>query len=238
MAQLGTAKSIHRSPALTRSPRSTSASARVDPTVRLTIYRCAKLNRSGLAELRRIRDVVRLGHVTRIDADGIALNHGVLPTCGAHVYVNCTAAGMPDRPPRPVFATGRITLQIVRTCQPAFSAAVIARIETMTGADSENNAMAVPIPPPCEELDWARMLLINARNQREWTRNAALSAWMSDSRLDGMFGMISCKADGEARLGAASRQMRGVIGPAVENLTHLLADTSPDEWTGRIAALA
>ena len=30
------------------------------------------------------------------------------------------------------------------------------------------------------------MLLINARNQRQGTKSAALSPWMSESRLDGM----------------------------------------------------
>ena len=200
------------------------AMMRLDPLVRPTMFRCATLSRAELAELRRIENVVRLGRVTRIGEDEIVLTQGTLPTNPKHVHVDCTAPGLTDRLPRPVFEDGRITLQMVRTCQPSFSGAIIARIETLQGSDAEKNDMAAPVPPPDGIADWARMFVTNAANQHRWTQHPVLAPWMAESRLDGTAGVSPCSRVGATMLQAARKSFKANIRPAVDNLQRLLSE--------------
>ena len=187
------------------------------------MYRCATLSRAELAELRRVTDVVRLGHVTRIGPDEIVMQHGTIPTGPDHVHVDCTASGLSDRPPRPIFEDGRITLQMVRTCQPCFSGALTAVIETLFEDTGAKNAIAAPVPPPYHDTDWARMLVINAENQLRWTKNPELAAWMAQSRLDGTAGIAPPTEAVEAQMKFAHHRNKEAVGPAIANLQRLLA---------------
>ena len=197
---------------------------RIDTQVRPSMYRCATLSRAELAELRRVANVVRLGHVTRIETDRIVLRNGAIPTGPDQVHVDCTASGLSDRPPRPVFEDGRVTLQMVRTCQPCFSGAIIAAIETMFDSTEARNAMLAPVPPPCDDRDWARMLVINAENQLRWTKNPELAAWMAHSRLDGTAGIAPPTEAVAAQMASARQRFKQSIGQAVANLKRLLAE--------------
>ena len=53
---------------------------RIDPGVAPTMFRGAVVSEAELALLRRIEDVVRLGHVRRIERDEIVLDEGRVPT--------------------------------------------------------------------------------------------------------------------------------------------------------------
>lgn len=210
---------------------------RIDTQVRPSMFRCATLSQAELAELRRVTDVVRLGHVKRIGPDEILLEHGTIPTGPEHVHVDCTASGLSDRPPRPVFEDGRITLQMVRTCQPCFSGAIIAVIETLFDDTEAGNAMLTPVPPPCEDKDWARILVINAANQLRWAKHPKLADWMAESRLDGTSGIVPPTAAVAAQMNAARQRFKENIGPAVANLKRLLAE-GRHSGTSRHAAVA
>ena len=52
---------------------------RIDRSVEPTTYRCAVVSQAELAQLRRIEDVVRMGHVKVIDPTQIVLNQGTVP---------------------------------------------------------------------------------------------------------------------------------------------------------------
>ena len=56
---------------------------RIDPNVVPTMFRGAVVSEAEIALLRRIEDVVRMGHVQRIDRDEIVLEHGRVPTSEA-----------------------------------------------------------------------------------------------------------------------------------------------------------
>src|SRR6056297_2764977 len=91
-----------------------------------------------------------------------------------------------------------------------------------------------PVPGRlCRAGDRARIPFIDARNQREWMKNAALSSWMPESRLDGMSAILINAGDGETRFEATAGQMRGTIGPAVETLTRLPVGARPGGRAGR-----
>ena len=55
------------------------------------------------------------------------------------LHIDCSAAGIPTHPSTPIFDGDRITLQWVRTCQPAFSAALIGFVEASFSDDAVKN---------------------------------------------------------------------------------------------------
>lgn len=161
---------------------------RIDETVTPTMYRCAIVSEAELAQLRRIDDVVRMGHVRAIEPGRIVLDEGVVATQESALYVDCTGDGLGKRPPIDVFEPERITLQPIRICQPTFSAAVIGHVEvtkTDDQADDEvKNSYCGPVPHPRVPLDWLTMTRDFNDNQLRWFADAEMMAWLSGARLN------------------------------------------------------
>ncbi|HEX2212887.1 MAG TPA: NAD(P)-binding protein, partial [Mycobacterium sp.] len=59
---------------------------RIDQNVEPTMYRCAILSQAELAELRRIENVVRLGHVLSLEPGRMTLEGGALDVDGTALY--------------------------------------------------------------------------------------------------------------------------------------------------------
>lgn len=197
---------------------------RLDRRVRPTMYRCATVSQAELDQLRRLENVVRLGHVRSIGADEIALDNGSIPTSADTVHVDCTADGLARRPPVPVFGE-RITLQPVRACQPTFSAAFIGHVEAAYEDEKEKNDLCGPIPHPDSDIDWLRIALPNAVNQLRWTSDAELSAWLRSSRLDAYSLTTPGSNPGPDRL-QILQNIAEYTPRAIDNLQRLLAATS------------
>jgi hypothetical protein len=157
---------------------------RIDESVDPTMYRCAILSQAELTELRRIEDVVRMGHVQSIEPGGITLDGGTRDVEDSALYIDCTADGFAHRDPATVFSGDHISLQAVRTCQPAFSAAVIAHVEATYPDDETRNAFCGPVPYPCEPTDWLRMMLVFNKNQLQWFSDPEMMAWVDAARLN------------------------------------------------------
>ena len=158
---------------------------RLDPDVRPTMYRCATVTQAELEQLRCIDDVVRLGHVERIEPDTIVLEGGSVPTSTKTLHVHCAADGLTKRPALPVFDGNAITLQALRTCQQVFSAALTAHVEATVDDEAEKNRICTPVPHPDTDIDFLRTTLVNTTNQVQWMMNEELAAWLGNSRLDG-----------------------------------------------------
>ncbi|MEC7916285.1 MAG: NAD(P)-binding protein [Actinomycetota bacterium] len=156
-----------------------------DHSVRPTMYRCCTVTVAELDELRRIHNVVRMGRVQTIGIDHIDLDHGQIPTTSDTVHVDCTADGLANRPVRPIFAPGHLTLQTVRTCQQVFSAAFIAHVEAAYDDDETKNDICKVVPHPNDTLDWVRTTMDNALNSIRWNSDPDLKEWLSHARLDG-----------------------------------------------------
>ncbi len=162
---------------------------RIDPAVRPTMYRCATVTRLELEQLRRIGDVVRMGHLLRVETDRMVLDGGTVASHGDALYIDCTADGAEKRPATPIFDAGQITLQSVRGCQQIFSAALIAHVEAAYRDDQVKNELCVPLPHPDTDSDWLRLALADYANQLRWLDDPDLTAWMSAARLD-LFGHL------------------------------------------------
>jgi hypothetical protein len=157
---------------------------RIDESVQPQMYRCAIVSRKELNALRRINDVVRLGHIREIEPGRVVLDGGTVATAASAIYVDCTGDGLGSRKPTAVFDAGRITLQTLRTCQPVFSAAVIAHVETAYTDEATKNALCGPVPHPDVPADWLRMTVAFNRNQLQWFADPDMMAWLDSARLN------------------------------------------------------
>ncbi len=197
---------------------------RLDPRVEPQAYRCATVTAAELEALRRIGDVVRLGRVRAIEPGRVVLERGERPAAAGMVYVDCSSDGIPPPPPVPVFAGETVNLLMVRTCQPAFSAALIAFVEArVAGADAdEANRLCAVVPSPREPADWLRMWAVTVTNRHRWGRHEALLRWVAGCRLDTMAGVIGAAA-AEPEVQALVRRWQAALKQAVPRFNPLLA---------------
>jgi hypothetical protein len=154
---------------------------RLDENIRPTRFRCATVTLAELEALRNIPHKVRMGRVRRIDPTQIVLTEGVLPTQPDVLHIDCTASGLPRRLSRPIFAEDRITLQPVYVCQPVFSAAFIAMVESKDRDDRTKNALCRPVPHPDMPSHILPCIILSLQNTWVWLR--PFSWWLKRSRL-------------------------------------------------------
>ena len=157
---------------------------RLDKDIWPTMYRCSTVTRAELAQLRRIENVVRLGRVTHLTAGEIVLADGTAPTPGPTQHIDCTADGLPNQPPRPIFEPNRITLQTVRSCQQTFSSSLIGHVEAAYDNDEVKNELCQVAPNPDNHVDWLGATLGTMTAQRRWAANKEMAQWLSTCRLD------------------------------------------------------
>ncbi len=196
---------------------------RIDPAVEPTTYRCAVVSKGELAQFRRIADIVRLGRVRRIEPDRIVLDRGSVAAKLDTLYIDCSASAIVIPPPLPVFDAERINLFMLRTCQPLFSAAVVAWVESHVVEPIEKNALCAIVPSPERPIDWLRMWAVTIRNMGRWRQHAALSAWLMQCRLNAVaIYMRGVQPDDTERL-ALAHAAGAQAGPAAARLPVLLA---------------
>ena len=214
----------HRSTICLRDWKRRAVLTRIDPRVKPTMYRCAIVSDAELAQLRRVINVVRKGHVKAIEAERIILDQGEIPTSLQHIHVHCSADGIPRLPEQPIFQGNRIKVQYVRTCQPTFSGAFVAHVEATLSSDEEKNALCRPVPIPDAPIDWLRIILATYQNRAAWQNHADLLKWLHGARLDGYTGMF-VRAEQEARPENKEiiERYRQALQPGLEQIAKLLA---------------
>lgn len=196
---------------------------RLDPKVEPTTYRCGTVSRDELALLRGIADVVRLGRLRAIEPTHIVLDQGALAANPDTLYVDCSASAIQPLPGLPVFDGARINLFMVRFCQPLFSAALIAFVESHVEGDAERNALCAVVPSPELPRDWMRMWAATLANTARWRQHPALNAWLMKCRLNGQAVMArGLSPDDSARI-ALLLQTGAKAGEAAARLPALLA---------------
>jgi hypothetical protein len=189
---------------------------RIDPDVWPTMYRATMLSRPELSALRDIEGVVRLGRVRSIDADRIVLDDGEVPTGPEILHVDCSAIGLRDAKPVPVFGPGRIVLQQVRFGSPPFNAALLAFIEAHREADEDKNRLSPPNPHPSTIEDWGPMMRLTWTAEMGWSNEADVAQWVATSRLNLMRALPEHAHEPLAQ--EAITRYLTYVGPAIERL--------------------
>ncbi|WP_085725623.1 FAD/NAD(P)-binding protein [Pseudomonas sp. R37(2017)] len=156
---------------------------RMDKSVEPTAFRCAIVTQAELRELRRIDNIVRLGRVRIIEPTRIVLEKGSIATSANALHIDCSASAIPTLPEMKVFDGNKINLLMVSSCQPLFSAALIAYVESHLADQEEMNALCTMVPPPHVPTDWIRMWAVYLGNQLRWGEHEGLTRWIRQSRL-------------------------------------------------------
>jgi hypothetical protein len=174
---------------------------RLDLGITPSTFRCAVVSQGELAQLRRVSDIVRLGRVQALESTRMVLARGTLPADPDTLYVDCSASAIQMPPGLPVFDGNTINLLMVRACQPTFSGAVIAYVESHFTDPVEQNAMCAVVPSPEYPIDWLRMWLVTLVNAGRWRQDSAMNAWLMQCRLNAAAVMMRGVApDDETRM--------------------------------------
>ena len=197
---------------------------RIDPSVKPTMYRCAIVSDAELAQLRRVTNVVRKGHVKAIEADRIILDQGDILTSVEHLHVHCSAVGIPRLPEQPIFQGDRIKVQYVRTCNPTFSGAFVAHVEATLSSDEQKNALCRPVQISDTPIDWLKMILANYQNRAAWQNTPDILKWLYGARLDGFTGMfVQAEQEAKPENKAIIERYRQAFQPGLAQIAKLLA---------------
>ncbi len=157
---------------------------RIDESVTPTMARTPTLARWELDLLRTIEHVVRLGHLRRVDRGRLLLDGGEVDVADDAVVVHAAAAGLPVRPPVPIWGDGGITLQTVRAGFPCFGAALIGYVEATVDEDERKNRLCPPSVLANTLADWARLQVLGYRAVRAFSSDPDIKAWADGLALN------------------------------------------------------
>ncbi len=197
---------------------------RIDQTVKPRMFHGATISQLELEQLRRIKNVVRKGRVTHVQADQIVLEQGSIPTSRNNLHIDCSASAISNLAVKKVFAGNLITPQTVRSYQPVFSAAFIAHVEACYSNEAEKNRICSVVPLPNHDTDWIRMMAALMMNQYQWSQVEELRNWLLANRLDSMGKLVrSARKDDEEKQAILTR-MRDNAAPAMMKIQRFLAE--------------
>ncbi|MFZ4746971.1 MAG: NAD(P)-binding protein [Sphingomonas sp.] len=191
-----------------------------------TMFHYATISTGEIDELRRITDVVRMGRVQSISTEAMVLDHGTVAVAPDTLFVDCTASAVEIRPALPIFDRDRITPQLVRAPQPAFSAALVAYVEAHYDDDAAKNALCRTVPFPETLAHYPACNIVNMMNQFAWSQDKVLSRWIRDSRLDGFGKVIAAVKPDDAEKIELLTRLRSTAVAALMNLQKLAATGS------------
>jgi len=158
---------------------------RIETSIRPTMFRNATMSQGEIDVLRKIKDVIRLGRVQRLEPDRIELENGLVSADPGDLYIDCTAKAFDARASAPVFTPGRIFPQVVLNGSVCLSAALIAYVEANYADDQEKNEICAPVPLMNEDADWLPMIYWHLRNVDRRASEKELGRWLRQNRLTG-----------------------------------------------------
>jgi hypothetical protein len=195
---------------------------RIDPGVVPTMFRGAVVSESELRLLRQIQDVVRMGHVRRIERDEIVLDQGRVPTDERTVHVHCAARGLARPPRRTIFEPGRVTIQPFLYGFACYQFAMLGVIEATVDGDEQKNSLCAPIAYWDRNADYVTAFLATMASTSAIAAHPRLARWNKETRLNPASGIASHKDD--PRVIASRERIKRFGLPAAMNLQKLLAE--------------
>jgi hypothetical protein len=162
---------------------------RTDATIAPSMMKGATISSTEIHQLRQVENVVRLGHVERIEPFRIVLERGSMPTSTEHLHVHCAAPGLSDNPPVPIFTEDTVTLQLVTRVALTLSGALIGLLEASGRTAEEKNRLCRPTSMPHTPFDFLRAVLAGISTEMEWQEAPDLGTWLDRSRLNLLHGL-------------------------------------------------
>ena len=200
---------------------------RIDESKRPQMFHGATISRLEVEELRKIKQVIRLGRVTHIGKHEISLEKGRIPTTPHHIHVDCSASAVTNLEIKPVFQGTTITPQTVRAFQPLFSASFIAHVEANYKGEEKQNELCQVVRLPNHDTDWIPMMAAQMTNQFTWSQDKALRRWVRANRLDGFSDLVKSVVKEDAQKMAILKKMRDNALPALLKLQQFIQELEP-----------
>jgi hypothetical protein len=193
---------------------------RLDPTVTPTMMHGGIASELEVDLVRRVEDVIRLGHVQRIERDEIVLEHGRVPADAGTVHVHCAARGLPRPPLRPIFEKERVTVQPFMWGFACYQFALLGVIEALVDSIEEKNRLCPAVNYWDKNEDYLAAFLATMSFTTASAAHPKLHEWSRASRLNPTSGLPSYKSD--PRVVTAREQTKRFALPAAMNLRKLL----------------
>jgi hypothetical protein len=200
---------------------------RLDSRVEPRTWRGATISVGEVEALRTIERVVRKeGHVRRIGSSSVQLDAGQISSSPDEVYIDCTAMGVRQTTPTPIFDGDRIVLQYVTIGIVPWSTATIGAVEASRRDNVEKNRLCPPLTFYADASDmlptaYTGMIGLIARGSEP-----DIGAWTENCRLNPAAGALSRLDDPD--VASALGVMGEHIGAAMQNLTARVETTRPD----------
>ena len=189
---------------------------RIDPEVEPEAFRGPTASAAEMAALRSVTRVVRGARVQRLSTDRIHTDQGDLPAGPGEVFVDCTAAGVPASPTRPVFDGDRITIQYTTLGFAPWSGATIGVVEAAGDDDEERNRLCPPVPFSGRVDDILDFAAVGMRGLMARGAHPTVAAWSDRTRLNPALGATDRFDD--PMVAAAFASLGRNLRPALENL--------------------
>jgi len=197
---------------------------RIDKDVRPKMFHGATISRAEVEELRRLKNIIRMGRVQNITQTEIVLDEGTIPTSKNIVHVDCSARAVANEEIVPIFQGDVIVPQMVRSYQPVFSAALIAHVEAAYDDEAEKNRLCGVVPLPNHDTDYIKFTSAFMMNQYNWGQDKELSKWLLGNRLDGFSDMVAGVDREDTEKIAVLKRIRKNAPMAVMKLHQYLAE--------------
>ena len=179
---------------------------RIDESVTPTMAKTPTIAQWEVDLLRRIDNVVRLGHVRLVERGRIALADGDIRIAPDALVVHCAASGLKYPPVVPVWSHEAITVQPVRSGFPCFGAAIIGYVEATRADDAEKNSVCPASCLPDTPTSFARMHVLGNRAAQAFTAQPDIRGWANQTTLNP--GRIPPERAGDPDVAAALERYR------------------------------
>lgn len=155
---------------------------RIDRSVMPTMAKGPTLATWELELLRTIENVVRRGHVRRVERGALVFADGSVSIADDAVVVHCAAPGLKYPAAIPVWTPGLISLQPLRAGFPCFGTAVIGYVEATRGGgeagDEEKNRICLPSRYGDSMQQWAEMNYRGGLATRALNAEPDIKSWL------------------------------------------------------------
>ena len=198
---------------------------RVDRSVTPTMAKTPTLAVWELDLLRTIENVVRHGHLERVEPGRLVFGTTEVAVAGDAVVVHCAAPGLRYPPLVPIWGPDAITLQPIRSGFPCFGAALAGFVEATFDDDAEKNGLCPPSPLPDTTSDWCRMQVLGGRASMSFSANAEIKAWADGVALNPTRVPPDLKDD--ADLAVATDRFKASVGAGLARMAELAGMAGP-----------
>jgi hypothetical protein len=194
---------------------------RIDESVTPTMAKTPTIAPWEIELLRQIENVVRLGHVRKVERGRVAFSGGSVATPQDTLVVHCAAPGLKYPPLTPIWSHEAITLQPVRAGFPCFGAAIIGYVEATRQDDADKNRACPPSSLPDTPASWARMQVQGNLASLAFTRQPDIREWANQTTLNP--GRIPPERIGDPAVAAALERFRTQAPAGMARLAEIAA---------------